>query len=996
MIFKRTAALLVALGAIATWGSFAEAQINGFNSFAPANMSGAKHTGYNSDRTTFTLTDGHPEQATSGFGSHKQAISAFRAAFTYTAHDLHNGGGDGIAFVLQNSRQGTRALGYNGGSLGYGGRKDITHGIAFEINIYPAAAPDPAVSLGIKDGITVGTLPPSDCIGIQVAGGGNTGEYISTPGVNLADGHPVRVELSYNGITLRQKLTDEITGKIFRAATKIDIPWRVGGRSAYVGFTGGSGAASARQAVTDFSFTPLPPATHPLKSESPVNLVDPFLGTGTGPGGSENLFPGACVPFGMVQLSPDTESSGFGYHYYQPFIQGFSMTHMSGPGCNNEGDVFFTATTGPVHTQVQNFQSAYSHSLEAAKPGFYGVRLLRWNIATRLTAANRAGVAQFTFPAGKAANILLPISHTLNTTHQAHLDIVNNHEVTGYVVDQDFCGAAPRYHVYFVMTFNHPFHTFGTWTGNRQTAGSRTVTQLHQRGWVGGWLTWPTATHKRTITMRIGISYVDLRGAENNLRHSVASKSFSAVYHKAMHKWIKALNVIHVHGGTPGEKIVFYTSLYHSLLMPSMFSDADGRYIGFDDRIHHIAAGHNVYCNYSGWDIYRSEFPLLCLVAPQRVEDMCESIDLMYRQGGWIDRWPQIHGYTNVMCGSPLTTCAATAWMDGLHGFDMTNLWQGMVKDATQAPPPGKPYGGESNINWINKIHFDPNNHEGYGSVSQLQEDCVAYASMHYLAQALDKARAAAMFKARALYFRNVFDHQDRFFRPRNSNRAWVHPFNPSQQWHGFIEGSGWHYQWLAPQDMAWLVHAVGTSRFNRRLQAFFSYRQAGWYGQYYNPYNETDLEAPFEFNFSGKPWRTQWAVRKVLRQNYTLSSNGVPGNDDCGEMSSWAVLSMMGIYSVDPASTAYEICSPVFRKITLHLAAPYSGGKFVISGSKNPIDNSYIQSVTVNGAPLNKCWIPVSTITHGGDMAFKLGHAPNRSWATAPADRPPSLTPYH
>ncbi len=971
----------------------ASAQIDGFISFAPANVKGAKQTGYDASATTFTLTDGGQNQATSGFDAKRQNIQAFKTSFTYQAQNIPNGGGDGIALVIQNSRRGTHALGANGGALGYGGPAGITHGVAFEINIYPSAAPAPVQSLGLKDGITTGSLPPSHCIGVYVAGGGNTGEYIDTPGVNLASGHPIRIELAYNGIDLRQTLTDEVTGKVFKAISRIDIPWRVGGNKAYIGFTGGSGVASARQSVTDFMFKSLP-ATRVRKVSQLVKLVDPLLGTGTGPGGSINLFPGATVPFGMVQLSPDTESNGFGYHYYQPDIQGFSMTHMSGPGCNNEGDVFFTATTGKVHTQIQNFQSTYSHSLEKATPGYYGVRLLRWNIAARVTATTRAGIARFTFPAGKPGNILLPISHTLNTTHQAHLHIVNHHEITGYVVDQDFCGAAPRYHVYFVMTFNHPFNTFGTWTGNHQTAGSRAVTQLHQKGWVGGWVSWPAAAHKRKITMRIGISYVDLRGAENNLNHSAAHESFSAAYHKARNLWNKALGVIRVHGGTPGEQIVFYTALYHSLLMPSIFSDADGRYIGFDNKIHHVAPGHDIYCNYSGWDIYRSEFPLLCLVAPKQTQDMCQSIELMYRQGGWIDRWPQIHGYTNVMCGSPLTTCAATAWIDGLHGFDMSALWQGMVKDATQAPPPGRPYGGESNINWINKIHFDPNNHEGYGSVSQIQEDCVAYASMHYLARALDKPRAAALFKARALYFRNVFDPKDGFFRPRNSNLSWVQPFNPSQQWHGFIEGSGWHYQWLAPQDMAWLVHAVGTARFNRRLETFFSYRQPGWFGKFYNPYNETDLEAPFDFNFSGKPWRTQWAVRKVLRQNYTLSSNGVPGNDDCGEMSSWAVMAMMGIYSVDPASGAYEICSPVFHKVTLHLQSPYSGGKFVVTGSARPIENPYIEGVKLNGSRLNRCWIPVSAITHGGRLDFHLGATPNRTWATAPADRPPSLTP--
>ena len=204
-----------------------------------------------------------------------------------------------------------------------------------------------------------------------------------------------------------------------------------------------------------------------------------------------------------------------------------------------------------------------------------------------------------------------------------------------------------------------------------------------------------------------------------------------------------------------------------------------------------------------------------------------------------------------------------------------------------------------------------------------------------------------------------MFDHKDHDFRPRLSNGQWRKPFKLTQS-HGFVEGSAWHYQWLAPGDMAWLVHAVGTSRFNRRLEHFFSYKTPGWMAQYYNPYNETDLEAPFEFNFSGKPWRTQYVVRRVLRQNYTLSSNGIPGNDDCGEMSSWAVMSMMGLYTVDPASGAYELCSPDFPKISIHLHAPYTGGRFVITTTAKPAFTPYIQTVKLNGVVHGQNWINI------------------------------------
>jgi len=732
-------------------------------------------------------------------------------------------------------------------------------------------------------------------------------------------------------------------------------------------------------------------------ANDPAASVNPFVGTGRGPApdvdsSNENLFPGATVPFGMVQLSPDTESHGYGYHYFQNTIQGFSMTHMSGVGCANEGEVFFTPTTGPVATQVKDFESPYSHDREAASPGYYRVHLTRWDVDAELTATERSGAANFVFPAGQMANILVPISHTLNHTMAASVQVVGDRRIEGYVVNQAFCGSKQTYKVYFVMTFSRPFSSFGTWSGNQAVqADHRSETQTSEGQWVGAYVTWPAAAHAQTITTKVSISYVDLRGAENNLRAEAGGKDFEQLHQGAISAWNRALSVIDVSGGTPRERKVFYTALYHCLMMPAVLSDTDGRYLGFDDQIHRIAAGHLLYGNYSGWDIYRSEMPLLALIEPQRMEDMAQSIILMYQQGGWIDRWPQINRYTNVMAGSPLTTVLSMDWLDGLRGFDIQSGWQGMLLDATQAPPAGKPYMGEAGTDWINRIHYVPNDKIDYGSVSQLQEDGVAYASLYRLAKALGKTDDAKTLYERALYYRNVFDHEDRFFRPRNADGQWVEPFDPSQSDHGFIEGSGWHYQWLAPWDLSWLVQAVGPDLFNSRLNEFFSYKTPGWYGQYYNPYNETDLEAPFEFNFSGEPWMSQRVVRRVLAENYADTPDGIPGNDDCGEMSSWAVLSMMGVYTVDPASLSWELVSPVFPRITVHLQAPYAGKTFTVETSTNPDSNPYIQDVELNGHPHAHNWISFRDMTNGGVLHFALGSTPNRSWGTAAEDAPPS-----
>jgi predicted alpha-1,2-mannosidase len=730
--------------------------------------------------------------------------------------------------------------------------------------------------------------------------------------------------------------------------------------------------------------------------------VDSFIGTGRGPGGPENLFPGAVTPFGMAQLSPDTEDNGYGYHYDQMSIKGFSMTHMTGVGCPSDGEVFFTATTGPVETEESQFESQYSHDQESAAPGYYQVRLQRWGINSELTATDRTGMVRFTFPAGKAANVLLPISHTLNYTTASYVHVVGDRTVEGYVVNRAFCGNKQTYKVYFVMHFDRPFSNFGTWNGASSTSpasladSSRSVKQESHGQWVGAYVSWPASTAQQTVTAQIGISYVDQAGAENNLKAEAAGKSFSQIRSNTEAAWNKALGAIDVSGGTAANERVFYTALYHSLMMPSILSDADGRYLGFDGKVHHVAHGHNIYGNFSGWDIYRSQMPLVALLEPHRMEDIAQSVSLMYQQGGWIGRWPQINLYTNVMAGSPLTTIVSTAWLDGLHGFDINTAWEGMYRDATQAPPAGKTYVGQEGIQWINTLHYVPNDKVKYGSVSQLQEDAIAYASLYRLAEKLGKTADAQVLYKRALYYRNLFDPQDHFFRPRNADGKWVEGFNPSQNEHGFIEGSGWHYQWFAPADMAWLVNAVGKARFNRRLTEFFDYKKPGWYGQYYNPYNETDLEAPFEFNFSGNPWESQRVVRRVLAENYPDTPEGIPGNDDCGEMSSWAVMSMMGIYSVDPSSLAYEIVSPVFSKIVIHLQAPYSGKAFTIKTSDDPGSSPYIQSVKLAGRKYAKNWIRFRDITGGGTLQFTLGADPNQSWGAAPEDAPPSLSTEH
>jgi predicted alpha-1,2-mannosidase len=742
-----------------------------------------------------------------------------------------------------------------------------------------------------------------------------------------------------------------------------------------------------------------PPVSTQTVTPSPIASVNPMIGTGGDPDDGINLFPGPAAPFGMVQLSPDTEDHGLGYHYIQKWLKGFSMTHMSGPGCANEGEVFFTATTGPVVTQVADFQTPFAHKLESAQPGYYRVQMLQWDIKAELTATERTGVARFTLPAGKPANILLPLSHTLNETTAAQVRIVGDRRIEGYVEDHAFCNKPGTYKVYFVMLFDKPFSSFGTWDGEHYggpgtiTASNRSASRSGHEQWLGAYATWPSEAQPHSITAKVGISYVDIASAENNLRAEAGGKDFDAIKQATQQSWNRELSRIEISGGTPVQRRVFYTALYHSLLEPSLFSDADGRYLGFDQQVHTIPSGHHVYTNFSGWDIYRSEIPLLALVEPARLEDMAQSVVLMYQQGGWIDRWPQINLYTNDMIGSPLTIALATTWLHGLHGFDIDAAWEGMLKDATQAPPPGKPYLGEEGIEWIDKLHYLPADKVDYGSVAKTLEYSMAYASLYRLAIDLHKTKDAAMLHDRALSYRNLFDPETGFFRPKLFNGQWAPDFNPAHDSRDLAEGTAWHYMSFAPADMAWLVSAMGRERFNDRMTEFFHYPEPGWYGQYYNPYNETDFQAPYAFHFSGEPWKTQKFVRRILNENYFDAPDGIPGNDDLGATSSWAVLSMMGIYTVDPASLAYELTTPVFSRVMVHLQSPYTAKQFVIEGSTQPSATPYIHAVKLNGKPHTQNWISFDDIRRGSTLQFTLGAQPDPSWGSKPEDAPPSLS---
>ncbi len=759
-------------------------------------------------------------------------------------------------------------------------------------------------------------------------------------------------------------------------------------------------------------------------------LVNPFIGTAAG----GNIVPGAMAPFGMVELSPDMPN-GF-YVYGDNYSSGFSITHLSGCGCYNYGDVFFTATTGPVKVQPKEYGFHFSHRQESASPGYYRVFMKTWGINAQFTATTRCGMAKFTFSAGKQANVLVPISHAVNPTIASNIHIINKHTITGSITSTTIAGINLPVTVYFVMQFSAPFKTYGVWEGHaikpqvRQQIQAQGVGPLFPINYyppprldswgpqyvkpkptlhfpgppIGAYVSYPATTHSRMVKVRIGISFVSVGGAEKNLAAEMPKFNFSANCARIHVRWNRELSVITVRGGSLTHKKIFYTALYHALLMPSVFDDVDGRYIGYDDKIHHVPTGHkHIYANWSGWDIYRSEIPLLTLLKPQRAEDMAQSVVEMAKQLGFIDRWAQANRPLGIQNGFPLTSCVVEIWQAGLHHFNIKAAYKAMVKQCF--PDYLK---GHADLSAIHAYQDVPG--ERYGSilpadtnVSSAEETDIAFAALGHLALELHKPMDADVLFGDALQYTSMYNPATKFMQGRTADGAWIplskedrdtRYYNHWQVYQFYCEGSAWIYNWLVPEDVHGLIALMGGNKpFAARLQHFFTTGQ-------YDPTNEPDLEAPYLFDYCRQPWRTEYWVATNADTSYRDTPGGLAwsklmgtGNDDCGEMSAWYVLSQIGLYQVDPGNPDFELTTPRFRQIAIHLQAPHKGKTFVIRTHNGGGKDMYIQSTTLDGKPMNKPWLPEQMVFQGGAWNVIAGTVPDKNWGAARGNAPPSLS---
>lgn len=775
--------------------------------------------------------------------------------------------------------------------------------------------------------------------------------------------------------------------------------------------------------------------------QAPVDLVNPLIGTTNG----GNVFPGATAPFGMVQFSPEESpdpkrsrpiAAPGGYEHRLDRIRGFSLTNVSGWGCaGGSGDVPIMPVTAPVTSSPSaDFRTAYAssfrHADERARAGEYRVKLAN-GVAVDLTASVRTGSARFVFPAGGAANLLIRASDSEVGSEAARVHVDPAHRtVSGEVTSGNFCGYIDKadrksyYILHFVMAFDQPFTEHGVWTNGEVSRGGADAsggTGYGDNGFPGkgqGSGAWVGFEPGRPVNVRIGLSYVSEANARANLEaENPKGTPLEAIRDRTRAAWSRRLNQIEIQGGTDEQRTVFYTALYHSLIDPSTFSDVNGQYRGLDGQVHHLESGQAAqYANFSGWDVYRSQFQLLAWLDPKLASDVAQSLYNQARQnGGTWDRWTHESGGVHVMNGDPAAPALADIWAFGGRDFDARGALASLIRAADTPTPadlshegcPVECVGQRPGLDQWLKLHFIPTGAPAWGGAADTLEDATAEFGISSLADRLDDRADAERFLKRAQYWRNLFNRgaapDGGYIQNRNPDGSWaevrddddkpLHPFTPSTE-DGFVEGTAAVYVWMVPHNVKGLFDAMGgTDQARRRLDAFFYKPDGAMAVTKSGPLhaeldNEPSIGSPWLYDWAGQPWKTQELVRRVLDGLWVDAPNGIPGNDDLGAMSSWYVWAALGLYPETPGRAELVLGSPLFPKAVVHRPA----GAVTITADGAGPGRPYVQALKLDGAVWDRPWLPESFALKGGRLDFRLGPQPNRTWGADPNNQPPSF----
>jgi predicted alpha-1,2-mannosidase len=776
------------------------------------------------------------------------------------------------------------------------------------------------------------------------------------------------------------------------------------------------------------SLAPTMSLAQPAAADDLARWVNPYTGTkpggpdqGTG-GGAGNTFPGADVPFGMVQWSPDTATHQHGGYFFDDNrIKGFSLTHLSGAGCSTYQDVPIMPFVGEVTTSPAadpaRYIAKFSHANESVSPGRYSVRLDS-GASVDLSVTQRTGIGQFTFPAGGPATMLVNTSGSIAGASDAETSIGSNF-VTGWVNSGGFCGAGDRYRLFFRAEFSAPFASFGTWKNGSVTPGKASEqggsdpkidlrkanapkTLAAQAGaskaglapmdttvsgpGTGGFVTFDSLATP-TVTVRIGLSFVSLDGAAKNLKAENGRKSFDAIASAARASWNTILNRIAVTGGTDAERTTFYTALYHSLLQPNIFSDADGRYIGFDGRIHTADKGHAIYTNFSGWDVYRSQMQLLALIAPKEASDIAGSMIAFAEQGGSWDRWTVANDYTGVMVGDPYHVIVSSMYAFGAKDFDASKALLLMMRGATQSTLGYEERPGLTD--YLNLGYVPMGAPNVWGPAATTLEYTTADFAIADLARRLGDGATWQAFMKRAQNWQNLFDPDTNYLHPRNRDGSLMAPFDPASM-DGWVEGNGAQYTWMVPYNARGLFTAMGGNAFvSSRLDTFFTELNAGTGRPFAFLGNEPNMHTPWLYNYVGAPYKTQAITRRVERELFNQREDGLVGNDDLGQMSSMYVWSAIGMYPMIPGRAELVLNSPLFTSVVINRPG---GARLAINAPAAAAGSPYVTGLRVNGVTTTRTWLPESFVANGGTVDFDLSATPDVNWGSAAADAPPSF----
>ncbi len=753
-----------------------------------------------------------------------------------------------------------------------------------------------------------------------------------------------------------------------------------------------------------------------------VDAVNPMVGASTSVEyGEGKTFPGAATPFGLVQLSPDTITGGDngpGYSHEHTSIEGFSFTHMSGIGWYGDlGNFLVMPTTGPLKTErgVQSAQDGYRskfrHETEIAQAGYYAVTLDDYQVRAEATVAAHAGMLRFTFPQSDAARVQIDLARRIGgTSTRQFVKVVDDRTIQGWMKCPPAGGGwgngdgKADYTIYFYAQFSKPIGKCGVWSAEIPAGWSRKREDIEsaqyrkvvaaarvlegcreQEGDHLGFYSEFSTTNGEPVLVKAGISFASLAGAKENLEHDIPGWDFEGVRGAARAQWERAFAGVAVKGGSEVQREAFATALYHAMLDPRAYSDVNGHYTGADGKLHQ-AAGFTYRTVFSGWDVFRSQYPLLSLIRPDVVNDTVNSLmqQAELSGNGYLARWEIVAAESGCMIGDPAVSVFAEAYLKGIRGYDVAKAYELCRASVDLAKDNG------NHRPQYQQLGFVPD------SLSCTLENAYFDYCAGRLAEALGKANDARRLLQRSLNYRNIYDKSVGNMRAKRADGSWTKWEGATRHGQGCVESNPYQQGWFVPQDVAGLMELMGKDYFVSYLTEFFEKTPLTFkWNDYYNHANEPVHHAAYLFTYAGQPWLSQKWARIIMDHAYGAGVKGLCGNEDVGQMSAWYILSALGIHPVSPVDGLYVIGSPLFDEATIELDRHYYPGReFTVRNRRPSPQDPYVQSATLNGKPLTRAWLRHAEIAAGGTLELVMGPQPNKSWGSAPSELPPRNFP--